>query len=52
MLGVGDEWWISDDFSIGVLGRLTAGFMSGDRDGVTWNHTAWAPAVLLVATMN
>jgi hypothetical protein len=52
MLGAGDEWWVSDGFSLGVLARLTMGFMSGERDNVTWNHTAFAPALLFVATMN
>jgi hypothetical protein len=52
MAGFGDEWWVSDSFSLGVLGRLTMGFMSGERNGVTWNHTAFAPAVLFTATMN
>jgi hypothetical protein len=53
MAGIGDEWWVSDAFSIGLLGRLTAGFMSGtDANGITWNHTAFAPALLFVATMN
>lgn len=52
MVGFGDEWWISDGFSIGVLARLTAGFMSGERNGVNWSHNAFAPAVLFTATMN
>lgn len=52
MLGAGDEWWVSDSFSIGILARLTMGFMSGERNGVTWHHDAFAPALLFVATMN
>lgn len=52
MVGIGNEWWVSDGFSIGVLGRLTAGFMSGERNNVNWNHSAFAPALLLTATMN
>jgi hypothetical protein len=52
MVGVGDEWWVSDGFSLGVLARLTAGFMSGESSNVTWNHTAFAPALLFTATMN
>jgi hypothetical protein len=52
MVGFGDEWWVSDSFSLGVLARLTAGFMSGERNGVTWNHTMFAPAILFAATMN
>jgi hypothetical protein len=52
MFGAGDEWWVSDGFSLGLLARLTMGFMSGERNNVTWNHTAFAPALLFVATMN
>ncbi len=58
MLGIGDEWWVSDGWALGVLGRLTMGFgLSGDSDVVaggkiTWNHTVFAPAVLFTATMN
>lgn len=53
MFGFGDEWWISDSFSLGVLGRVTMGFMSGDdANGITWHHKAYAPALLFVATMN
>jgi hypothetical protein len=53
MVGLGHEWWVSDAFSIGVLGRLTFGFMSGeDVNNLDWNHTAYAPALLFTATMN
>jgi hypothetical protein len=52
MVGIGNEWWVSDGFSLGILGRLTAGFMSGERNNITWNHTAFAPALLFTATMN
>jgi len=53
MLGFGDEWWISDSFSLGALARVTMGFMSGDdANGITWHHNAYAPALLFVATMN
>lgn len=52
MVGFGDEWWVSDSFSLGVLGRLTMGFMSGEKNGASWDHTAFAPALLFTATMN
>jgi hypothetical protein len=52
MVGLGNEWWVSDAFSLGLLARLTAGFMSGEQNNVNWNHTAFAPALLFTATMN
>ena len=53
MLGLGYEWWIADEWSMGLLGRVTYGAMSGKDDReVSWTHTAYAPAVLLSATYN
>jgi hypothetical protein len=51
MLGAGYEWWIGDQWSVGLLGRITYGAMSGTDDrGVSWTHHAVAPAVLLGGT--
>jgi hypothetical protein len=57
MLGLGDEWWVSDGWSLGVSARLTMGFLSGQEDlplnlSVDWSHTVLAPAILFTATMN
>jgi hypothetical protein len=55
MLGVGYDWWVSDQWSIGLLGRIQYGTMNGtaptpDGSGVEFHHTAYAPAVLVTAT--
>ena len=53
MLGVGYEWWVGDEWSLGLLGRISYGSMSGSDDrGVSWTHTTYAPALLLSATYN
>jgi hypothetical protein len=38
MLGAGYEWWVADEWSIGVLTQLGARFMGGDADGASWSH--------------
>jgi hypothetical protein len=39
MLGVGYEWWIADEWSLGVLGRATINVLTGkDEDDVRWVH--------------
>jgi hypothetical protein len=49
--GVGYEWWIGDQWSIGLLGRLLVGITSGtDNRHVGWSHSTYAPAALLTAT--
>lgn len=53
MLGVGYEFWVADEWSMGFLGRFTYGAMTGKDDrGVTWTHDAYAPALLISATYN
>jgi hypothetical protein len=53
MLGIGKEWWISDDWGLGVMARLTAGALAERHDGRYWYHaTATFPSVLLTATYN
>jgi hypothetical protein len=53
MAGIGYEWWVSDGWSLGALGRITAGWGSGsDRQGYEWNHNVLVPALLVSATMN
>jgi hypothetical protein len=53
MIGLGNEWWVSRKFALGVLGRLTGGVLKGESDGnIDWSHTAFAPAVLMTATYN
>jgi hypothetical protein len=51
MLGLGYEWWIADQWSLGFLGRLTYGATSGtDNRAVGWTHSTVVPAVLVSAT--
>lgn len=38
MLGAGYEWWVADEWSIGVLTQLGARVMGGDADGASWSH--------------
>jgi hypothetical protein len=54
LIGLGYEWWISDQWSVGVLGRLTAvAATSKDDDGRRWIHLIGsAPSVLFSATYN
>lgn len=51
MLGVGYEWWVADQWALGVLGRVQYGTGSGtDPESVDWDHGVWAPAALITAT--
>jgi hypothetical protein len=51
MLGVGYEWWIADQWSVGLMGRFLYAAASGsDNRGVNWEHTAYAPSVLVGLT--
>lgn len=39
MLGVGYEWFVADEWSIGILGRATVSVLTGkDESGVRWIH--------------
>jgi hypothetical protein len=50
-VGIGYEWWIADEWSVGVLGRLTHAALWGrDAEGVAWKHRPTGGAVLLSAT--
>jgi hypothetical protein len=51
MLGAGYEWWVDDQWSLGLIGRFTFGVTQGeDNRGVSWDHTSYAPALLLGTT--
>jgi hypothetical protein len=54
LIGVGYEWWVSDEWSLGILGRLTGIVAtSKDDDGRRWVHAIGsAPSVLFTATYN
>jgi hypothetical protein len=51
MLGVGYDWWIGDQWSMGVLGRVTYGATSGsDGLGTNFSHASYAPAFMITLT--
>jgi hypothetical protein len=54
MAGFGYEWWVSDQWAIGVLGRLTAaGLVEEDERDQVWYHgVATFPGILLTGTYN
>lgn len=54
MIGFGYEWWVSREWSFGVLGRVTAGMAVGDDStGAQWTYGVnVSPSVLFTATYN
>jgi hypothetical protein len=47
MLGVGYEWWIGNEWSLGALARFTYAWTSGDDgDGVSWEHQTGSMTLL------
>lgn len=52
MLGIGYEWWVSDNWGVGILGRVTGGVLvEEDSRGDRWFHLAAAsPSMLFTAT--
>jgi hypothetical protein len=52
MLGIGHEWWVGEQWGVGVLGRLTAGVLTEEDDaGAKFTHVvASFPAMLVTAT--
>lgn len=51
MLGVGYDWWIGDQWSLGLLGRISYGSTSGsDGTGANFSHTTYAPSFLITMT--
>jgi hypothetical protein len=54
MLGIGYDWWVGEQWSIGVLARGTAAAMAeDDAHGVRWLHLAAAwPSILFTVTFH
>jgi hypothetical protein len=51
MLGLGYDWWIGDQWSLGLLGRVTYGATSGtDGVGGNFTHATYAPSALITLT--
>jgi hypothetical protein len=50
MLGTGYEWWVADEWSLGILARLTLNVLTGKDDSdVRWTHVALTTPSLLVS---
>lgn len=52
MLGAGYDWWVADEWSLGVLGRATISIVTGeDESGVRWVHVpATSPSFMFTLT--
>lgn len=52
MLGAGYDWWVAEEWSLGVLARTTAALVSGsDASDVRWWHVVvTSPGLLLTLT--
>jgi hypothetical protein len=51
MLGVGYEWWVAEQWSVGGLLRMLRGWTQGtDPDGVQWAHDSIAYSILMTTT--
>lgn len=51
--GVGYDFWIADEWSLGLLGRVAYGWSEGtDPKSNDWSHKVLAPAALLSLTYN
>jgi hypothetical protein len=49
MVGFGNEWWIGEQWSVGGLARMTAGFAKSTK-GAEWHDTALSWVVMIEAT--
>ncbi|MEZ4220886.1 MAG: hypothetical protein R3B13_08150 [Polyangiaceae bacterium] len=51
MLGVGHEWFVGDEWSLGLGGRFLYAWGSGtDPESVGWDHHSYAPTLMVTAT--
>ena len=51
-LGFGNDWWVSDEWSIGVLGRFIYAPLSYSAGGLTEKYSTITPAVMATFTYN
>ncbi len=50
-IGAGWEWWIEDQWSMGLLARALWGWTDGDDvEGTAWSHSTFVPGLLVGAT--
>jgi hypothetical protein len=52
MLGFGHEWWVAQNWSLGLLGRVSLARFATEEDGVEWSHFVVSPALLFTASLN
>ncbi len=51
VLGVGHDWFVGDEWSLGISGRFLYAWTSGsDPEGVEWKHKSYAPTLMMTAT--
>ena len=50
--GIGYDWWVSEDWSIGILGRFTFASTSRTRGGVSVSESTVLPALLFSVSYN
>jgi Autotransporter beta-domain len=50
--GVGYDWWVSRDWTIGILGRFTFASTSRTFDGLSVSESTFLPAVLFSVSFN
>jgi hypothetical protein len=48
--GVGYEFWVASEWSIGVFGRFTYGALKNSENDVDWSYPTIAPALLATFT--
>ena len=51
-LGFGNDWWVSDEWSIGVLGRFIYAPLSYSAGGATAKYSTITPALMATFTFN
>jgi hypothetical protein len=51
-LGFGNDWWVSDEWSIGVLGRFIYAPLSYSAGGATAKYSTITPALMATFTYN
>jgi hypothetical protein len=51
-VGFGNDWWVSDEWSIGVLGRIIYAPLSYSLGGETAKYSTVTPAVMATFTYN
>ena len=52
VLGAGYEWWVEDQWSLGVLGRVQYAHLSWSGAGTEETDSVLAPGLLMSATFH